>query len=628
MLFLPLLALAAAPLDRAEFNARAVELGSFVFWRADENKNGKPDPSEVVTLWGAPRRPELERAIAAVVAAEKSDLGANEDEARRRALIKRELRQAQSALVLTRTRTWSDAERAFTDKMLEAAMKIDALYAKQMGALELEPQLEGEPAASRSLFFRNHGPWCVMPATEKLPQCNAIASLPPKLSALYPSALQARDGFCDALLKHRFARALAHPFSVVRGEGDALKPIPYHIVFSGEMDAVALSLRDAAGALQADEGALKTYLLAAAQAFRDNQWAVADEAWLKTTASRFYLRVAPDETYADPCARKATFALTFGRQNAAARAWQERLAPLLQTMEDAVAKLAGPPYKARPPGFKLPDFIDVIVAAGDARLPFGATIGQSLPIFGKVAAEGRRRTVAMTNLFVDDDSAALQRKQAESVFCPAALEGWTDSPEPKLMSTLLHEVSHNLGPGGFYQVNGKGLPQIFGPSTSLVLNELHAQSAALLFTDWLSDQGHITPAFAASAHQKDLMFALEQISRGLTGADGKPKPYGALSAIQVAALLRAGALVWRAGETAANKSDTGCLAVAQGTLKTAISQLTERVLRIRATGDKSAADALLDDALSDKAPHAALFRTVAERFGRFPKISFVYAVEP
>ena len=73
-------------------------------------------------------------------------------------------------------------------------------------------------------------------------------------------------------------------------------------------------------------------------------------------------------------------------------------------MEKALAELAGAPYKAREVSFKLPDFVDIALNAGDSRPPSGATIGQSLPNFGPVANEGRGRTVAMTNFYTDPDS--------------------------------------------------------------------------------------------------------------------------------------------------------------------------------------------------------------------------------
>ena len=63
-------------------------------------------------------------------------------------------------------------------------------------------------------------------------------------------------------------------------------------------------------------------------------------------------------------------------------------------------------YAAREVGFQLPDFIQVVLNAGDSRSAIGATIGQSLPNFGKVAEESRGRTVVMSNLYTDADSLA------------------------------------------------------------------------------------------------------------------------------------------------------------------------------------------------------------------------------
>src|SRR5205823_5873417 len=67
---------------------------------------------------------------------------------------------------------------------------------------------------------------------------------------------------------------------------------------------------------------------------------------------------------------------------------------------------------------KLPDFIDVVLNAGDQRSPNGATIGQSLHNWGPVAEAGGR-TVAMTNIGTDTDSQAQLATQMSSVFCKA-----------------------------------------------------------------------------------------------------------------------------------------------------------------------------------------------------------------
>src|SRR5690606_37420512 len=186
-------------------------------------------------------------------------------------------------------------------------------------------------------------------------------------------------------------------------------------------------------------------------------WWPADEAWAKMDAknSKYYLRIGPDEVYDEPCSTKALFHVSFGVINQGSVKWQAKLDPLKTDMEKALAALAGAPYKAREVSFKLPDFVDVARNAGDSRKAFGATIGQSLPNFGPVANEGRGRTVAMTNFYTDPDSIASLKETTESLFCKDAMALYTTDQEPQLMSTVLHEAAHNLGPAHQYKVGGK-----------------------------------------------------------------------------------------------------------------------------------------------------------------------------
>ena len=161
-------------------------------------------------------------------------------------------------------------------------------------------------------------------------------------------------------------------------------------------------------------------------------------------------------------------------------------------MEKALAELAGAPYKAREVSFKLPDFIDIVLNAGDSRPPSGATIGQSLPNWGPVANEGRGRTVAMTNFYTDPDSIEALKGTTESLFCKDTMAKYTTDREPQLMSTVLHEAAHNLGPAHQYKANGKIDREAFGGPLASTLEELKAQTAALFFTDWLVDKKQIT----------------------------------------------------------------------------------------------------------------------------------------
>ena len=79
----------------------------------------------------------------------------------------------------------------------------------------------------------------------------------------------------------------------------------------------------------------------------------------------------------------------------------------------------------------------------------------------------------------------MQKAQASSLFCGDTMASYTEDAAPQLMSTVLHEASHNLGPAHQYMVGGKTDSEVFGGPLASMLEELKAQSAALFFTDWL-----------------------------------------------------------------------------------------------------------------------------------------------
>jgi hypothetical protein len=168
----------------------------------------------------------------------------------------------------------------------------------------------------------------------------------------------------------------------------------------------------------------------------------------------------------------------------------------------------------------------------------GATIGQSLPNWGPVAEKGGR-TVAMTNLYTDVDSQQQLQAQMSSLFCPATMKLATSDSAPAIMSTVLHEAAHNLGPAHDYLVKGKKDHEAFGGPLSATMEELKAQTSAVYFADWLAAKKVITREEAERAHVRDLAWAFGHISRGMYDGGGKPKTYSQLASIQLGTLLKA-----------------------------------------------------------------------------------------
>jgi hypothetical protein len=633
-------------LNRAEFNRLAVELDLPLFWIEDRNADGVLSPDELAVLWGVMPTARTDwvdahgqfttKLVNAYEQAVKIKTegfpksGLSADEVTRRETVRKELAQGRPTLVLTRLGDVPDDEKEMVNHLLAAANVVERIYARQRGSFGMADRIARDDTSSQALFFRNAGPWCEAPRTENDPSCNAIADRPKKISGLYPAALQADPGFCKKLEARKDADQLLHQFVVVAGEGDNLRAVPYHEAYKAEMTEVSEHLKKAAGALKGDkEGPLRTYLVAAAQSFLDNNWLPSDEAWAKMSVSnsKWYVRVAPDEVYFEPCSRKAGFHVTLARINQDSLKWQNKLDPVKTEMEQALAKLAGKPYTARNVSFHLPDFIDITVNAGEDRKAHGATIGQSLPNWGQVANEGRGRTVAMTNLYTDADSKAQDEMLARSMLCEPAMKHYTRSSEPLTMSTVLHEASHNLGPAHEYKVKGKKDGAIFGGPLASTLEELKAQTGALYFTGWLAQRKLIDDEAARQAHVRDLTWAFGHISRGMYAAGKKPRPYSQLAAIQLGFLRKNGVVKWHPKNKAANGQDVGCFSINHEKFHPTVTKMMVVVGGVKARGDKALALRLIKEHVDGGGETAKMLALIKERWLRAPKASFVYSIE-
>lgn len=625
---------------REAFNRRAAELFLPLFWREDANTNGALDAAELAVLTGFP---EGERSVwldaagnftpafdAAYQRMQQGDppLPDAAEQSRHRIVLE-ELAQGRQTLVETDLAQSSAAEKALVKHMVTAAALIERIYAKQKGVFGLDTGIPAADTASRMLFHRNQSPFCEAPKTENDPACNALGTRPSRNVGLYPADIQSDPKFCDTLAKAPNAAELMDHFSIVV-QGDkpgSYRAVPYTQAYRDEMEGIAKELEAAATGFGGEEAALKAYLLAAAGSFRSNDWEPANAAWVAMNAqnSKWYVRIAPDEVYFEPCAWKAGFALQLARINPDSIEWQKKLDPMKREMENTLAALAGKPYKARDVNFKIPDFIDVVLNAGDQRNAHGATIGQSLPNWGAVAEKGGR-TVAMTNLYTDADSRAQQAELMASMFCKATDAQATTTPRETLIGSLLHEAAHNLGPSHEYKVNGKEDDVLFGGTLASTLEELKAQTSSMYLTDWLAQRGIFTPEDVRKIQARDITWTFGHISRGMYAANGVPRNYSQLAAMQLGSFMKSGAIAWRAAEPAANGKDQGCVEIDFAALPAAVQSFETAVLQIKASGDKPRAEKLKADFVDAKDDFARLRDVIAERWLRAPKASFVYSI--
>jgi hypothetical protein len=607
-------------LSREDFNRLAAQNSVPLYWSPEEAPGALPSTAALLPVG----RADISRyAAGGVLTEEFAAVYRRLVQARRLEAVRRELDQGLPVLIYNDFRKAPAAERALARHLSAAARLIDELYREQRGSLRLRPAVLPGDAVSRALFERNSGPWCEAPLTEDDPFCSAIPSFPKKLSDAYPRGWEQDAAMCESLGRRAEAKALLDPFTVVRLDAEG-RPAAAGLVsaYGPKMRLVAAALRRAAAALGDDEAVFKRYLLAAAGGFEAGDWARADEAWaaMNSRNSRWYLRVAPDETGWETCQEKAGFHLAWARIDQSALAWQDKLTPLRQELEDSLAALIGPAYPARAVSFALPDFIEVVLNAGDSRPGLGAIAGQSLPNWGKVAQEGRRRTMVMSNIGADPESRRIARQKAAALLAPEAMAFYTDDRQPGSLGVILHEAAHNLGPHTDFLVRGQGPAEIFGGRLDGVLEELKAQTAALWYVELLKGKGLITDEFARQVYAHEIVWAFGHISQGMFSDGDNPKPYSQLAAVQIGTFLRDGAMAF------AKTGERELFSVDFDKLPASVERLMRAVGRIKAEGDAAAGRALIDDFVKGEGSRLVRMDEVQSRLRRFPRSSYSYTV--
>ncbi|MBU1221147.1 hypothetical protein KKF97_15185 [Myxococcota bacterium] len=619
---------------RELFNITAIKLNIPVFWIADSNSNEKPDPGEISSVlfydsyveWVkdgkfTPDFSAVQKKIENELAKPTLSSG---PEADRIKLVINDLEAGYPVIVYNDMSTFSAEDKAIVAQFHKLSILIDKLYKAQLGI----DKITANDAPSKRMMERNLSPMCKAPLNESNVACTAVAGVTKQVFGIYPAKLQEDKDFCKKLVemdkKERNPRKhLLHQFNGVVEKNGKLTAEPYNVFFKDHMTAISAELKKTAELVKnPKEKALKAYLSAAAKGFETNNWDGADKAWAAMNAknSRYYIRIAPDEVYWDPCNSKAGFHFTFSLINPKSLEWQNKLMPIKNDMEKVIAAHIGAPYRARPVKLHLPDFIDIVTNAGNDRSPFGGTIGQSLPNWGPVAKAGGK-TVVMANLYTDADSMRMAREKAESMIVSDGMKTYPSNADPGLLSIILHEVTHNLGPVHEYVYKGKKDKDWFGPALSTTLEELKAQTGALWYVNFLLKKKIIDEKMANQTYLDSILWGFGHISRGMYGENRKPKPYSHLAAIQVGFLMEEKAMVWDPTAMAANGKDKGAFKFDLAKFPGAVDKLMKIVGQIKASGNKAKAEELVKKYVDGA---IVPMEEIKKRILRFPKNSFVY----
>ena len=237
-------------------------------------------------------------------------------------------------------------------------------------------------------------------------------------------------------------------FTVIRRENGTLKAIPYTDYYKKQLSEITVLLNEAAE--YADNPSLKKYLVTRALAFQTNNYFDSDMAWMDLKDHTIEVIIGPYEVYEDAMFNyKASFEsfLTIVDPEST-----EKLKTFASYLNELENNLPIPnKYKNFERGSESPIVVvQEVYSAGDAKAGV-QTLAFNLPNDERVRKAKGSKKVLLKNM---------HEAKFEQLLKPIS-EIVLDSSQTEFVTfdaffnhTLMHEMSHGIGPG-FIKVNGK-----------------------------------------------------------------------------------------------------------------------------------------------------------------------------
>ncbi len=373
----------------------------------------------------------------------------------------------------------TDRERQMVDKLVDACRLLDDVYWRQSDLKGLELYKTTKDPQLKTLMMIMGGRWDLIDDNHPF----AGAGPMPPGHELYPRGLT-REQIEQYVKQHPEDKAaIYNPYTVVKWRNNRLVGTPYQDEYRALLTPMAQDLR-AAAALSPDP-AFANFLRMRADALLSSDYYKSDLAWLELKDPKFDVIFAPYETYLDDLLGVKT---SFGASVLIRNDEESRRLAVYQKyvpdIEDALPVEAS----ARPSkrGHLTPmEVMDAPYRAGDLRHGYEA-VADNLPNDPRIHQEKGTKKIFFKN-FMDARVNYVILPIAKRLMRPdqAAMA----SAQGYLASTLLHEISHGLGPD-FAQVNGKrvDIREAIGPAYA-GLEEAKADVVGMFGLKWLVDHG-------------------------------------------------------------------------------------------------------------------------------------------
>jgi hypothetical protein len=462
----------------------------------------------------------------------------------------------------------SARERQLVEKLVEASRHLEEIF-----WLQSDPQglklLRGksiDPRVRRLLEI-NGSRWDLIDGYRPF-----VGNEPhPPGGALYPPGLTRED--IERYVKdHPGERAAIYsPYTVIRRKGGKLVAIPYRVEFNAQLELAARALRDAAAL--SDDPQFAQFLRKRSLALLTDDYYPSDLLWLDLKNPKFDVIFAPYETYLDGLLGVKTSygAAVLIRDEAGSRKL-EAFARYAADIQDALP--LAPEDRPSKRGHVSPmEVVDAPFRAGDLRHGYQA-VADNLPNDPRIHAEKGSKKIFFKN-FLD--------ARVENIVVPLAgylmvkPQAALVTRDAYLTDTLLHEISHELGPA-YARRDGKQVEinQAIGPQYS-GLEEAKADVVGMFGLNWLREHGVLSDAEVKAgyaAHAADIFRMLRF---------GTEEAHAISEIMQFNYFRQQGAIVWRPRERRYE--------VDFARMPAAVASLAKELLEMEATGDRARAEA-------------------------------------
>jgi hypothetical protein len=351
----------------------------------------------------------------------------------------------------------------------------------------------------------------------------------------------------------------------------APRVIPYHVAFAEFLKPMAGDLREAAAL--SDDPAFAKFLRLRADALLTDDYYASDIAWLDLENPKFDVVFAPYEVYDDSLLGvKTTYGASVMIRNDAESeklALYQRYVPDLQ--EALPLPAADLPSKR---GKQSPmEVVDSPYRAGDLLHGYQA-VADNLPNDPRIHEEKGSKKIFWKN-FMDARVNYIILPLAQRTM--RADQAAMASGEGYLADTIMHEISHGLGPAFAHTAQGKvQINEAIGSSYS-ALEESKADVVGEFCYGWLIDHG------ALPKERRNITYASYVAGIFRTVRFGVAEAHGAGEIMQFNYYVEQGAINRDAA--------TGLYVIDFAKMPAAIAALAKELLEQEATGDRARTDA-------------------------------------